>query len=226
MSFTPNCTCAGFEARGLIFGAPVALALKAAFVPLRKPKKLPGACVCGLLHDCHSLALASPGRLSVCRPCHTHAPDVPVSWPQRHTAAADGSVQKAPVVQNSRAFCTCLLTEVNTTCLMLLVQHEHEQVDTPNFWQWYGHCGPRPEAALWNVWSWQTDAMRGTAGPTLSEEYITEYSTDKIEMHVGAVQPGQRVLLVRANLPTPNSAACTRRISVRLWVTRRPPCGV
>jgi hypothetical protein len=34
---------AGFEARGLIFGAPLALALKCAFVPLRKPGKLPGA---------------------------------------------------------------------------------------------------------------------------------------------------------------------------------------
>jgi len=33
---------AGFEARGLIYGAPLALALGAAFVPLRKPNKLPG----------------------------------------------------------------------------------------------------------------------------------------------------------------------------------------
>ncbi|EFJ49190.1 hypothetical protein VOLCADRAFT_104397 [Volvox carteri f. nagariensis] len=33
---------AGFEARGLIFGAPLALELGAAFVPLRKPGKLPG----------------------------------------------------------------------------------------------------------------------------------------------------------------------------------------
>ncbi|CAG9466604.1 unnamed protein product [Pedinophyceae sp. YPF-701] len=32
----------GFEARGFIFGPPVALALGCAFVPLRKPKKLPG----------------------------------------------------------------------------------------------------------------------------------------------------------------------------------------
>ena len=30
----------------------------------------------------------------------------------------------------------------------------------------------------------------------MSESYITEYSTDKIEMHTGAVHPGQRVLLV------------------------------
>ncbi len=34
------------------------------------------------------------------------------------------------------------------------------------------------------------------AGATLSEEYVTEYSTDRIEMHVGAVQAGQRVVLV------------------------------
>lgn len=36
---------AGFEARGLIFGAPLALALNVAFVPLRKPGKLPGATI-------------------------------------------------------------------------------------------------------------------------------------------------------------------------------------
>eukprot|EP00898_Chlorokybus_atmophyticus_P008260 jgi/Chlat1/8435/Chrsp80S07851 len=33
---------AGIEARGFIFGAPLALALKCSFVPLRKPGKLPG----------------------------------------------------------------------------------------------------------------------------------------------------------------------------------------
>lgn len=33
---------AGFEARGFIFGPPLAMALDCAFVPLRKPGKLPG----------------------------------------------------------------------------------------------------------------------------------------------------------------------------------------
>jgi adenine phosphoribosyltransferase len=33
---------AGIEARGFIFGPPLALALGAKFVPLRKPRKLPG----------------------------------------------------------------------------------------------------------------------------------------------------------------------------------------
>ncbi|KAJ1700344.1 hypothetical protein LUZ63_000123 [Rhynchospora breviuscula] len=33
---------AGIEARGFIFGPPVALEIEAKFIPLRKPKKLPG----------------------------------------------------------------------------------------------------------------------------------------------------------------------------------------
>ncbi|KAK9805117.1 hypothetical protein WJX73_010617 [Symbiochloris irregularis] len=36
---------AGFEARGFIFGPPIALALHCPFVPLRKPGKLPGETV-------------------------------------------------------------------------------------------------------------------------------------------------------------------------------------
>lgn len=39
-------SCAGFEARGFIFGAPLALQLQCAFVPLRKPGKLPGKHSC------------------------------------------------------------------------------------------------------------------------------------------------------------------------------------
>ena len=33
---------AGVEARGFIFGPPIALAIGAKFVPMRKPNKLPG----------------------------------------------------------------------------------------------------------------------------------------------------------------------------------------
>ncbi|KAI7757517.1 hypothetical protein M8C21_015221 [Ambrosia artemisiifolia] len=36
---------AGVEARGFIFGPPIALALGAKFVPIRKPNKLPGAVI-------------------------------------------------------------------------------------------------------------------------------------------------------------------------------------
>lgn len=32
----------GVEARGFVFGPPIALAIGAKFVPLRKPRKLPG----------------------------------------------------------------------------------------------------------------------------------------------------------------------------------------
>ena len=35
----------GLEARGFIFGAPIALALGAGFVPVRKPGKLPSATI-------------------------------------------------------------------------------------------------------------------------------------------------------------------------------------
>lgn len=37
---------AGVEARGFIFGPPIALAIGAKFVPLRKPGKLPGNTTC------------------------------------------------------------------------------------------------------------------------------------------------------------------------------------
>lgn len=36
---------AGIEARGFIFAPPIALAIGAKFIPLRKPKKLPGAVI-------------------------------------------------------------------------------------------------------------------------------------------------------------------------------------
>lgn len=36
-------TFIGVEARGFIFAAPIALAIGAKFIPLRKPRKLPGS---------------------------------------------------------------------------------------------------------------------------------------------------------------------------------------
>ena len=48
---------------------------------------------------------------------------------------------------------------------------------------------------------------------TLSEEYELEYGTDSIEIHAGAIQPGQKVLLVDDLLATGGTAvACTRLI--------------
>lgn len=59
---------AGFEARGLIFGAPLALALGVAFVPLRKPGKLPGQRVwfwCSRIRPRSALGLGSGFRAMV-----------------------------------------------------------------------------------------------------------------------------------------------------------------
>ena len=100
--------CAGFEARGLIFGAPLALLLGVPFIPLRKPKKLPGA-------------------------------------PRGHLR--------------------CLRT--NRIAAERVSTARRERPSQPN------------------------------PGEVISEEYALEYGTDRLEMHVGAIQPGQRVVLVR-----------------------------
>lgn len=36
----------------------------------------------------------------------------------------------------------------------------------------------------------------GLAGEVISEEYSLEYGTDKMEMHVGAVEAGERALII------------------------------
>lgn len=33
-------------------------------------------------------------------------------------------------------------------------------------------------------------------GEVISEAYVLEYGTDRLEMHVGAVQPGERALVI------------------------------
>lgn len=101
---------AGFEARGFFFGAPLALALKVPFVPLRKPGKLPGPVLC---------------------------PSIPPAsaW------CAQGSLCGHP-----------------------------------------GACQREPGSAA--------------AGERIAAEYQLEYGSDKIEMHVGAVKPGDRVVLI------------------------------
>uniref|UniRef100_A0A803M0C4 RING-type domain-containing protein n=1 Tax=Chenopodium quinoa TaxID=63459 RepID=A0A803M0C4_CHEQI len=56
------------EARGFIFGPPIALAIGAKFVPLRKPRKLPGTYSQNLRHwrlECCRLPCCGAGRLPV-----------------------------------------------------------------------------------------------------------------------------------------------------------------
>jgi adenine phosphoribosyltransferase len=49
-------------------------------------------------------------------------------------------------------------------------------------------------------------------GPTLSEKYALEYGEDALEMHVGAVKPGQRVLLVDDLIATGGTLAAGARL--------------
>ncbi|KAA8521328.1 hypothetical protein F0562_012001 [Nyssa sinensis] len=100
---------AGIEARGFIFGPPIALAIGAKFVPLRKPKKLPEAWeLKSLLHS------------SIC-------------------------------------------SKMGLELGLLTLKNELEQ---------------------------------NSQGDVIREEYILEYGRDCLEMHVGAVKPGERALVV------------------------------
>jgi adenine phosphoribosyltransferase len=51
---------------------------------------------------------------------------------------------------------------------------------------------------------------------TVSEEYDLEYGSDKVEMHVDAVAPGDRVLLVDDLLATGGTAAAARNLLQRM----------
>ncbi|XP_074568042.1 adenine phosphoribosyltransferase 1 isoform X1 [Curcuma longa] len=113
---------AGIEARGFIFGPPIALAIGAKFVPMRKPKKLPGIFF--------PVTLASGFR-------HRY------------------------IVDNILIF----------------------------------------------VWA---------LGEVISEEYSLEYGTDKMEMHVGAVQAGDRALVIDDLIATGGTLAAAMRLLDRV----------
>ncbi len=49
-------------------------------------------------------------------------------------------------------------------------------------------------------------------GATIREEYVLEYGTDALEMHVGAILPGQRVLVHDDLLATGGTAAAKVRL--------------
>ena len=57
-------------------------------------------------------------------------------------------------------------------------------------------------------------------GETICADYVTEYSTDRIEMHTGAITPGQRVLLVDDLIATGGTlCACgTADFTDKHWV--------
>lgn len=50
------------------------------------------------------------------------------------------------------------------------------------------------------------------SGEVISEEYSLEYGTDKMEMHVGAVQAGERALVVDDLIATGGTLAAAIRL--------------
>lgn len=58
-----------------------------------------------------------------------------------------------------------------------------------------------------------------TSGEVISEEYSLEYGTDKMEMHVGAVQPGDRALVVDDLIATGGTlCAAIKLLGIILWL--------
>lgn len=49
-------------------------------------------------------------------------------------------------------------------------------------------------------------------GKVISEEYSLEYGTDKIEMHVGAVEPGERAIIIDDLIATGGTLAAAIRL--------------
>ncbi|MER3403264.1 MAG: adenine phosphoribosyltransferase [Armatimonadota bacterium] len=56
-------------------------------------------------------------------------------------------------------------------------------------------------------------------GEKIAEEYALEYGTNTVEMHVDAVEPGQRVVVVDDLLATGGTAAAAARLIERLGGT-------
>lgn len=50
------------------------------------------------------------------------------------------------------------------------------------------------------------------SGEVISEEYSLEYGTDKMEMHVGAVQAGERALIIDDLIATGGTLCAAMRL--------------
>ena len=56
------------------------------------------------------------------------------------------------------------------------------------------------------------------AGEVISEEYILEYGRDCLQMHVGAVEPGERALVVDDLIATGGTlCAAMNLLGIALW---------
>ncbi|KAL1187592.1 Adenine phosphoribosyltransferase 1 [Cardamine amara subsp. amara] len=55
-------------------------------------------------------------------------------------------------------------------------------------------------------------------GKVISEEYSLEYGTDKMEMHVGAVEPGERAIIIDDLIATGGTLAAAIRLLERVGV--------
>uniref|UniRef100_A0A803MYT2 adenine phosphoribosyltransferase n=1 Tax=Chenopodium quinoa TaxID=63459 RepID=A0A803MYT2_CHEQI len=176
---------AGVEARGFIFGPPIALAIGAKFVPMRKPGKLPGTLqktwtVSEFLHrNCGNefcLGLSSPQL-------HSPTLNIPFYW-----------FWKLSLMNGFRDVCN-----VARIRQMAVVSRTGYILGT-------GTAGKRPQGVPFE------------SGDVISEEYSLEYGTDKIEMHVGAVEAGERAIIIDDLIATGGTLSAALKLLERVGV--------
>ncbi|GJT70862.1 adenine phosphoribosyltransferase 1-like protein [Tanacetum coccineum] len=193
---------AGVEARGFIFGPPIALAIGAKFVPMRKPNKLPALdlllCV-KVRSSCFYLVapfdevtmLTGVSFLGQFLGCSEHP-----SYVRFRKGSSGSELMDVCTLERAQDMVFALALLGRVVCLGLLVVNQVVVACLCRGVDGRGAAGVgigmKMRVLLW-------DGVGGVGSgerPVISEEYSLEYGTDKIEMHVGAVQEGERALVI------------------------------
>ena len=184
---------AGFEARGFIFGPPIAMALGAGFVCLRKPGKLPGQ-LKELHAPCCIAWFAVYGRSAVLGSLWFVAPKQWRSCPHcLHPGVVSegfGTIVALTLASRNGAHSTKLAqpSAPQPDLLLGITEAAHGMLYRKDHW------GQSPVGPC--CWLSFTQLCTFLAGKTIGADYQLEYGVDRIEMHEGHVQPGNKVLLI------------------------------
>nr|POE83863.1 adenine phosphoribosyltransferase 5 [Quercus suber] len=165
----------GVEARGFMFGPSIALAIGAKFVPLRKPRKLPGE----VISEAYVLEYGTD-----CLEMHVGAVQ-----PGERALVIDDLVATGGTL---------------SAAIRLL------GVEARGFM-----FGPSIALAIGAKFV-PLRKPRKLPGEVISEAYVLEYGTDCLEMHVGAVQPGERALVIDDLVATGGTLSAAIRLLERV----------
>ncbi|KAK4478307.1 hypothetical protein RD792_017596 [Penstemon davidsonii] len=279
---------AGVEARGFIFGPPIALAIGAKFVPMRKPKKLPGEVISeeytleygtdimemhvgAVQHGERAVVvddlIATGGTLNaavrllervgvdvvecacVIELLELKAPLLPdldgklrYESEKRqpisvvHMASSDVNTRDDRISRISSSIriipdfpkpgilfqdiTTLLLdpTAFQDTIDLFVERYKDKNINVVAGVEARGFIFGPPIALAIGAKFVPMRKPKKLPGEVISEEYTLEYGTDKIEMHVGAVQPGERAVVVDDLIATGGTLNAAVRLLERVGV--------